>query len=65
MTSDALRIQDEILRRMSPADKLRVSEGMRATAWQLKAAWIRNRSPELSEAEVQDQVREIFLHAGE
>jgi len=65
MSNEALRIQDDLIRAMSPGEKLRVSQGLRATAWRFKAAWIRECNPSLSEAEVQERVREVFRDAGE
>ena len=53
----------EILRRLTPAQKLAVAQQLRETAWMLSAAGVRARHPELCEAEVQARVRDIFLHA--
>lgn len=55
--------QDRLLRAMSPLQKLLVSEGLRRSAWTLKAAWLRSQSPELSADELEQRVRAIFLHA--
>ena len=56
-------IQTEALRAMTPERRLQVAQQLRQTAWELKAAGIRMQNPELSEAEVQARVREIFLYA--
>jgi len=48
----ALQQDTETVRRMSPAEKLAVMHGLIRQAWELKAAVIRSREPELSEAEV-------------
>jgi hypothetical protein len=42
---------------MTAEEKIRASESLRAAAWAMKAAWIRKRNPDLSEAEVQEEVR--------
>ncbi|MGH7461287.1 MAG: hypothetical protein ACREMA_09700 [Longimicrobiales bacterium] len=52
-----------LLRRLTPAEKLRVAFQLRETAWQLTAAGVRLRQPELDDAAVEDRVREIFLRA--
>jgi hypothetical protein len=49
--------QLERLRAMTAEEKIRASESLRAAAWAMKAAWIRKRNPDLSEAEVQEEVR--------
>ncbi len=64
MSDEALRIQDELIRAMSPEQKLMHSQRLREFAWELKAAWIRDRNPGLPEDEVQQRVRKIFLDAG-
>lgn len=58
--SDILAKQQEILRGMSPEDKLRVSQGLRDDAWAFKAAWLRQLHPDWTDAEVQDAVRRLF-----
>jgi len=49
------------LKRMTPNAKLAVANGLRETAWQLTAAGVRLREPDLGEEEVQRRVRDIFL----
>lgn len=56
-------IHAEILRRLSPEQKLRTIHSLRETAWNLKAAWIRRCEPGLTEPEVQERVRQNFLYA--
>ena len=46
---------------MTPEQKLRASEALRNAAWQLKAAWLRQLQPHLTEHAVQDAVRKWFL----
>ena len=52
-----------LLQRLTPADKLRVAFQLRETAWQLTAAGVRLRQPQLDDAAVEERVREIFLRA--
>ena len=61
MTSSVLDVQIERLRSMTPEEKIRASEALRDAAWAFKAAWIRSRRLDLSEAEIQDAVRCWFL----
>ena len=58
-----LAMQDQRLAAMTPLEKLMVSEELRRSAWQLKAAWIRSQEPSLSDPEVEERVRRIFLDA--
>ena len=64
MTQSVLDRQTQLIRAMTPEQKLRASEALYAAAWDLKAAWIRSRHPELSESEIQDQVRGLFRDTG-
>ncbi len=65
MTDSPIGHFDELalLRRLTPAEKLSIAYGLRETAWELAGAGVRMRHPELSQAEVEDRVREIFLRA--
>lgn len=63
MPSDTRVLQDQLLRAMSAERKLLASEELRRAAWELKAAWIRVRNPELPPSAVQERVRRIFLDA--
>jgi hypothetical protein len=49
---EALQQETDALRRMSPEQKLNVMRALIRQAWELKAAVIRARQPELSEPEV-------------
>ncbi len=57
-------VQTQLVRAMTAEQKLRVSQALRDSAWQFKAAWIRSRQPDLTEAEVQEAVRALFRHDG-
>jgi hypothetical protein len=63
MSSPALELQRQLIRAMSPEQKIRASEALRAAAWALKATWIRDQHPAWSEADVQDAVRRWFRDA--
>jgi hypothetical protein len=56
---EALQQETDTLRRMSPEQKLTVMRGLIRQAWELKAAVIRARQPELSEAEVRARAWEL------
>ena len=58
---DTERAYLELLRRQTPSQKARAIHGLRCTAWRLKAAWIRQREPELTNAQLEERVRQIFL----
>lgn len=49
----------DALRRMSPAQKLAVMHALIRQAFELKAAFVRARWPDLSEAEVRDRTRAL------
>ena len=51
----------QILRQVSPATRLAVAQQLRETAWELAAAGVRMREPELSEDAVQERVRTVFM----
>ena len=53
----------EILRAMTPQKKLEVAFGLYETAWEFKAAGLRNQHSDWSEEQVQSAVREAFLYA--
>lgn len=57
MPKTVLDEQLERLRAMTAEEKIRASEELRAAAWAMKAAWIRQQNPDLSDADVQDAVR--------
>lgn len=53
----------EILRAMSPAEKLRAAERLYHSAWQLKAAALRAEHPDWTDEAIRRAVRMIFLYA--
>lgn len=54
---------DDVLRRMTPAQKLEAAVRLYWSARELKAAWLRQQHPEWTEAEVEDAVKKAFLYA--
>lgn len=63
MDASVTDLQDRRLAEMSAVEKLAVAEELRAAAWTLKRAWLRSVQPALSDAEVEEQVRQQFLDA--
>ncbi len=64
MPSSAAEIQVQLVRAMTAERKLRLSQALRDSAWEFKAAWIRTSQPELTEPAVQEAVRRLFRDAG-
>ncbi len=58
------KIQDEILRKMTPQQKLEVAMNLYYSARELKSAWIRQLHQDWSDQQVEEAVREIFVNAG-
>jgi len=56
-------IQNQILAKMSPGDKLEVAMQLYYSARELKAAGLRADHPDWDEKQVQQAVREAFLYA--
>lgn len=52
-----------LLRRMTPEQRWRAAHRLYWTMRRHKAAFLRSQHPEMSEAEVETKVREIFSHA--
>jgi hypothetical protein len=64
MPLSGAQVQAQLVRAMTPEQKLRLSQALRDSAWELKAAWIRANRPDLAEAAVQETVRRLFRDAG-
>ncbi len=56
-------MQNQILARMSPEEKLEVAMQLYYSARKLKAAGVRAEHPDWDEEQVQQVVREAFLYA--
>ncbi len=57
------RVMREAAARMTVERKLEVARGLRELAWEVKAAAVRTRSPDLAEGAVQERVRAVFRDA--
>jgi len=55
--------QTEIISKMTPQAKLKAAMDLYWSARRLKASWLRHLHPDWSSEQVEDTVREIFLHA--
>jgi len=55
--------QEQIISKMSPQKKLELSLKLYYSAKELRKAALAKDYPELSEAEIEKKVKEIFLHA--
>ena len=60
---EAERRQMEIFKNMTPAQRYQQFMALRATAWKYKRAAIKAEFPDLSEGELEERVRKVFLHA--
>jgi len=60
---NARQIQIEIFKKMSPAEKLKLSMRLYWSARRLKASWLREQHPDWTEEQVQNKVTEIFRNA--
>jgi hypothetical protein len=56
-------IQDEILKKMTPEQKLRLAMNLYYSAWEIKAAWLRELHKDWSDKQIEQAVREIFVNA--
>ncbi len=55
--------QIEIYRRMTPEQRYQAGRDLYWSARRLKASYLRHQHPEWTEAQVDDEVRRIFLYA--
>ena len=58
--AEADRIQSEIIRKMTPAQKFAIAGELYKTAWEVKRAALRQQHPDWSEEQVLTRVRRIF-----
>lgn len=56
-------IQDKIVRKMTPSQKLRASAMLYHSARRLKAAWLRKLHPDWPEQQIEAAVRKAFTNA--
>jgi hypothetical protein len=59
--AEAERIQREIIRKMTPAQKFAIAQGLYDTAWEIKRAALRQQHPEWTDRQVLARVRRIFM----
>ena len=59
----AAHIRDEILKKMSPAEKWQQVLKLRQVAWQLKSAAVKLEHPDWDSGQVYEAVRKIFVNA--
>jgi hypothetical protein len=59
-SSSAAQLQDEIHRRFTPAERLRMAFEMSEFARSLSRAGLRNRRPDLSEAELDEEMLHLL-----
>ncbi len=62
MTPEAEGVYFDILRKMTPEERIRRAFSLYEFAWLLKSRALRVSSPEATEAEINSRVRAIFLH---
>ena len=55
--------QNNILKKMSPQQKLQAALNLYYSARKLKAAWLRQNHPEWSEEQIEQAVTEVFANA--
>ena len=58
--AEAERIQREIIRKMTSAQKFAIARGLYETAWEIKQAALRTQHPDWTEEQVLARVRRIF-----
>lgn len=61
--AEAVKIQTEIYRHMTPNERWQEALRLNASARKLKAAGLRSQHPDWSEKKIQDEVRKVFLYA--
>ncbi len=61
--SEAQEIQYSIYKKMTADEKIRLATNLYSTARKIKRAELQNKYPQLTEAEIDKKLRDIFLHA--
>jgi hypothetical protein len=56
-------IQNEILGKMTPTQKIRLSLSLYYSAWEFKAAWLKEIHKDWSEGQIQHEIKRIFTNA--
>lgn len=60
---DQQKIQDDILRKMSPQQKLQAAMDLYYSARAFKSAWLRQQHPNWSDQQIENAVTEAFANA--
>lgn len=60
---EAERIQREIFKKMTPAQRYQQFKNLRETAWQIKRAGYKQQFPGETAEEIENRVRKCFLNA--
>jgi len=55
--------QIRIWKGMIPSEKLQIANALYWSAWESKIAWLHQIDPSLTEEQIEEKVRDIFLHA--
>ncbi|MBU1259832.1 MAG: hypothetical protein KJ757_00940 [Planctomycetes bacterium] len=56
-------IQNEILRKMTPTQKVRLAMRLYYSAWEFKAAWLKEIHKDWSSTQIEQEVKRIFTNA--
>ena len=56
-------IQKKIYSKMTCEEKIAISFGLYSAAREFKAAYFRDKYPDLTEVEIKEKVKKVFLHA--
>jgi len=60
-SSQALEIQNQIIRKMTPGQRLAIAQELYETAWEIKKSALRALHPEWTEEEIFKRTRRIFV----
>jgi hypothetical protein len=55
--------QIKVWKGMIPSEKLQIANALYWTAWEAKTAWLSQVDPSLTEEQLEENVRDIFVHA--
>lgn len=57
----AEKFQEDLIRRMTPGQRLQIAQELYDTAWQIKEAGLRRQYPDWSDDAIRAKCRRIFL----
>lgn len=58
---EAEKIQEALIRNMSPGRRLEIAQELYETAWRIKEAGLRTQHPDWSEPQIAAKLRRVFL----